>query len=246
MIDLLYLTHNRLAFTQASVASLVRNTQFSEVRCLYLFDDHSTDGTREFLDSVAWPCETVTISGNHGGPVEVMKKFLAISDAELFAKIDNDVILPPYWLEACLQVMEKHPALDLLGIEPPDSRTAAPWMQGKRAPAPELLQAPTQIGYAPCESIGGIGLMRSRAWKDRTPMTSHGPNGVGGFTDWQRQHSDVCKGWIVPPLNLFLLDRLPFEPWASLSREYIAQGWQRPWTNYPLEAKDALWGWWAA
>ena len=34
------------------------------------------------------------------------------------------------------------------------------------------------------------------------------------------------------PLKVFLLDRLPGEPWASLSRKYIAKGWQRAWSGY--------------
>ncbi len=187
-----------------------------------------------------------------GGPVAAMLDFISYSDVSaLFAKIDNDVILPPGWLDACLGVMEAHPELDLLGIEPPGSRTPAPWAT-EREIAPEIARAPgsTAItlghthGYVHCDAIGGIGLMRTAAFCARAQMRPHGPNGVGGFTDWQLQHKDMRKGWIVPPLNVFLLDRLPMEPWASLSREYIAKGWQRPWTNYRPE-DSALWAWWA-
>jgi hypothetical protein len=72
-------------------------------------------------------------------------------------------------------------------------------------------------------------------------MVPHGT--YGGFTDWQLLHKEVRKGWILPPLKVFLLDRLPMEPWASLSRKYIAAGDQRPWANYkPADAH--LWSWW--
>ena len=85
--------------------------------------------------------------------------------------------------------------------------------------------------------------MRRSAFANRPPMNPHGFNGVGGFTNWQTETADVCKGWVVPPLKLFLLDRLPMEPWCSLSKKYIAEGIQRPWTQYPDSAKH-LWEWW--
>ncbi len=91
--------------------------------------------------------------------------------------------------------------------------------------------------------------MRSAAWLDRTTtMTTHDVmrqhSTYGGFTDWQQRHPELVNGWIVPPLKLFLLDRLPIEPWASLSKKYESTGQQRFWTRYPMEAAPALWEWW--
>lgn len=95
--------------------------------------------------------------------------------------------------------------------------------------------------YAQCDAIGGVGLMRRSAF-GKQRMKPHST--YGGFTDWQIAHPEVTKGWIVPPLKLFLLDRLPLEPWASLSKRYIEEGLQRPWTNYEPKDADALWSWW--
>lgn len=67
----------------------------------------------------------------------------------------------------------------------------------------------------------------------------------GGFTEWQTDNPRVIKGWAFPPLRVFLLDRLPIEPWASLSDEYIRNGWQREWTRYP-KTVSSLWEWWRA
>ena len=91
--------------------------------------------------------------------------------------------------------------------------------------------------------------MRTSAWTNRdTAMTTHDVmvqhSTYGGFTDWQLAHPELVKGWIVPPLKLFLLDRLPIEPWASLSKKYEAAGEQRFWTRYPLDAASQLWDWW--
>lgn len=254
MIDILYLCKGRPEFTEASFAALMKNTYWSSVNRLLIY----TDGSVSRLDMIrrrvvrvgsdGLSDGVVVVEDRVGGPVAIMNSFLAASGSEIFCKLDNDVIVPPGWLEQCLPVMEAHPELDLLGIEPPASRTPAPWANGMPVPAPELVYAEAVkrrgFRYAPCDSIGGIGLMRRSAFRNRRPMKPHAQNGVGGFTDWQLENADVCKGWIVPPLNLFLLDRLPFEPWLSLSKKYIAEGIQRPWTNYPAGSASHLWEWW--
>lgn len=222
-IDILFPVYNRREFANEALKALTQNTDLDRARlCVH------NDSLNE-------------------GPVAVMNRFLARDDGSaIFAKIDSDTIVPPGWLDAALAVMQENPELDLLGIEPPASRTPAPW--GGRVAIPEFygpfisatLQGPA---YARCDMIGGIGLMRRSAFAGREPMIPHAQNGVGGFSDWQLKHPEVTKGWIVPPLNVFLLDRLPIEPWASLSKEYIQKGWQRPWTNYSL-SDSALWEWW--
>lgn len=233
MVDILYLAKGRPEFTQASLAALLANTNWKLARLVIY-----TDGA-EFRAASSIEVRR----GEYGGPVAIMNDYLARGASEVFAKIDNDTIVPPGWLDKGLAVMDASSELGLLGIEPPMSRTPAPWMGKSRPlPAPEMW-APMGSLYAPCDMIGGIGLMRRRPFLTADAMRPHGPNGVGGFSDWQLRNPAVTKGWIVPPLNVFLLDRLPTEPWVSLSKEYIASGLQRPWTGYPASA-SALWDWW--
>lgn len=245
MIDILYLAKGRPEFTAASFEALLKNTCWTEEVCLVIYTDGLPNDAEALAEELGIdPSLAAWDTRCHGGPVAIMNHYLSQHGAEIFAKIDNDVIVPQNWLEQCLSVMEAHPELDLLGIEPPASRTPAPWATpGVVVRHPEPLAAWDRDGYAPCGSIGGIGLMRRSAFAGREPMKPHGPNGVGGFTDWQLRNADVSKGWIVPPLSLFLLDRLPVEPWASLSKQYIAEGAQRAWTNYPASASH-LWEWW--
>lgn len=243
MIDILFLAHHRSEFTEAALAALVASTNWKLVRALWMYSDGPSGSHgpvfRFCRDFSFKPLSLYCEPGEYGGPVVVMNDYLKQPDAgEVFAKIDNDVIVPPGWLDQCAAVMEAHPELDLLGIEPPLSRTPNPGTR-VRVPAPELQGS--HVGYAPCDAIGGIGLMRRRAFQTADPMKPHSI--YGGFTDWQLAHPEVKKGWIVPPLDCFLLDRLPFEPWLSLSKKYIESGQQRPWTNY--EMKDSrLWDWW--
>ncbi len=49
-VDLLYLACNRLEFTQETFTALIANTDWQLVHELFVYDDGSQDGTREWLD----------------------------------------------------------------------------------------------------------------------------------------------------------------------------------------------------
>lgn len=227
MIDLLFLAHNRLEFTKASVEAMLANTDWSKVYRVYLYDDNSQDGTDDYLASVEWPVERTWRPGKYGGPVAIMNQFLDLAEPRLFAKIDNDVLLPPGWLDESLKVFIERYEIDLLGIEC--------WNDN-----PEAVAA--SRGYDPAVHIGGIGLMRGRAF-DR--YGKPGADGRQGFTQWQHRHPEVVKAWMNPPLPVALLDHLPMEPWRSLSAEYVRKGWERvTWGKYE-QRSHRLWDWWA-
>jgi hypothetical protein len=242
MIDLLFLASGRPEFTRASLAALLANTNWALVNEFLVIRDKAIPEVDEDLffpepSSVT----TLLFPGRWGSPVAIMNWHLSQSGAPIFAKIDNDVIVPPGWLDQCVEVMEKHPDLDLLGIEPPDSRKPHFSQPDKEQPTRALELAPGPARYVPCDAIGGIGLMRRSAFDGPDEMFPHST--YGGFTDWQLRHPEVTRGWIAPALKLFLLDRLPMAPWQVYSREYIARGWQRKWRDY-TEKDSHLWEWW--
>lgn len=247
-IDILYLACGRPEFTQASLSSLLLHTNPALVDRLLICLDGGADIR---LSAIAGLTANMMFDHfvnreRHGGPVAIMNKFLDQPGAPIFAKIDNDVILPPGWLDAAAAVMQENPTLDFLGIEPPASRTRNPSRIVHMAGPPAVPEDRTcQGGYASTYCVGGVGLFRRSVFEGRPRMAPH-HSGRGGFGEWQLLHHEVTKGWIVPPLKLFLLDRLPFEPWLSLSKKYNAEGIQRPWTNYedtPANAAE-LWAWW--
>lgn len=249
--DILFIARNRRAFTVESLAALIANTNWSLVRRLWICDDGSTDGTEQAIIDMTEPLyDTMPVMWmdrtRYGAPAAIMNAFVRLPDPpDTFLKLDNDVVVPSGYLDACAAVMEAHPELDLLGIEPPASRTPH-YAGGPRSPQPEItgpwVRNTDGLGYAPTPSIGGIGLMRTRAFLENSPLQPHSI--YGGFTEWQINHANVKKGWIVPPLPVFLLDRLPQPEWANLSKEYISRGWQREWSRYPLSAAPDLWEWW--
>jgi len=222
MIELLYLAHNRLAFTQATFAAMLLNTNWASVSHVSLYDEHSVDGTFEYLDrataSIPVPCELWR--SEFLSPVAVLNDFVTRRRPDLFCKIDNDTMLPPGWLDDCLDVMSANPEIDLLGIE------------AMYEPAP----APSVRGVSVASHIGGIGLMRGRAF-----TTLPEPQGRFGFTAWQAAEP-VSKAWLTPSLPVFLLDRMTLEPWRTLSETYVERGWQRLWPPY-MDSESALWDW---
>lgn len=192
---------------------------------LFIYDDFSVDGTRAYLASFTYPMDPILKFSRFGGPIAAMNDYLSSLNREqetVFAKIDSDTMVPPGWLDEAMRVMYLNPGLGLLGIE---AFNKIEMKYGNR-------------GFERARHIGGIGLMRSTAF-----ITLPRPKGRFGFTEWQIYTPEVTKGWIKPAIPVFLLDRLPREPWCSYSNNYVCQGWQRRWPQYPEDSKE-MWSWW--
>lgn len=213
------------------------NTNWDLVERLHVYDDGSEDGTAEWLQEA---CENLGFGvqdggievqfrqTNHGGPVGVMLDYLSRSTCDVFAKIDNDIVVPPGWLEALLATWEANEGIELLGMEA--GRIATP--EG---------DVPLVHEIEPCSHIGGVGLMSRLAFTTRPPM---GNGGRFGFTEWQQTYEPV-RGWINPDLLVSSLDQVPVQPWVDLSDFYVDEGWQRKWPRYHSVHTRAYWGWWA-
>lgn len=216
-VDLLYLASNRLEFTVETFTTLLGNTDWRFVNTLFVYDDGSVDGTREWLEANASkaPAAVCFSTARFGSPVTAMSHFIQAARAPMLAKTDNDAMLPPEWLRQSLDVFEQHPELKLLGIE---------------AMYPDAHDVSQQRSYAPADFISGLGLYRRDSFASSRPVAIRK---WFGLEEWQmRQGARLARGWIRPALPVFLLDRYPFEPWRSFSDAYIRRGWQRSWPKY--------------
>jgi len=151
--------------------------------------------------------------------------------------------------------------------EPQDAQFPAPFTRVPQSPlAPgedshgrPLWRNPAVESYRefqprPVSHIGGIGVFRRSAFERFGRPVPNSADGRYGFTEWQWSAIDrtysgsfgtpMVKAFIDPPLPVFLLDHLPFEPWRSLSRRYETEGVQRNvgW-EYDQVRHAALWGW---
>jgi hypothetical protein len=231
-VDVLYLCHGRLEFTKASLPALLRNTDWSRVGKFVVYNDAAPDhpATYEYLRGL--DDDRIKLRDtNCGSPVGVMNHFLARSKAKLFAKIDNDIVVPEGWLETLAGVMERDPDLELLGME-----AGMSGLQPTDDPKAHVVYS-----YMPATHIGGVGLMRRSAF-DRLPLPV--PDGRFGFTEWQHEHMPV-RGWVQPDLRMFALDLLPIEPWMSITAAYKkVPGLQRDWSQY-APTMSYYWEWFA-
>ena len=229
VIEILYLAWNRLEFTQATFAHLLANTDWEHVSRLVVYDDGSIDGTIEHLNEAiqACPVEHEMRYTGYRSPVKVMLDYLSHTETEMFAKIDNDIGVPPGWLPTCLDVMERYPDVMLLGAE-------GGMLDIERDGWDGIYRV------EPSTHIGGVGLMRAAPFRSRRKMHAYGRR--NGFTEWQHRNRDVERGWITPMLRFCCFDRLPIEPWVSLSERYIEMDWQRPWGKY--DPKFPYWWEW--
>jgi glycosyltransferase involved in cell wall biosynthesis len=233
VIDILYSCWNRRRFVEASLACLAANTDWDKVARLVIYDDGSDDGTREVLDALTRrvPVPTVVRAEQAIGPVGIMLRHIADGDsADWFAKIDSDVCVPPGWLEAMTDVLDRHPKIELLGMEA--GMTEVPGRDG--APIDEH-------GIQICTHIGGVGLFNRRTFIGGPIMRADGRNGL---TEFQHEVRPP-RAWVTPDLPVVLLDRLPFEPWVSLSEDYVARGWQREWPKWDPDWMQWAWEWFA-
>lgn len=227
MIDCLYLCHGRIEFTELTLKTLLANTDWEQVGQFVVYNDATPDlhETTKLLHELLPDSARLRLT-NIGSPVGVMNHFLWRSEAPVFAKIDNDIMVPPGWLQAMLGVMGKHPELELLGMEAGHGEHRAS-------------EEPVEHGYTEATHIGGVGLMSRRAFEAH-PWPR--PNGRFGFTEWQHRYRPVC-GWINPDLRVFSLDQLPFNPWRGYTLGYRGkEGLQRDWPLYDPSA-SVYWGW---
>ena len=229
--DILFLAKDRRTFTEMTFGWLLENTNWDLVNRLIVYDDGSTDGTREWLRDIVRSCpqEHYLRETHFGSPVAVMNDYLDKTDADWFCKVDNDICLPTGWLEAMTSVIDNYD-LDLLGMEAGMSGPPEDHWDGVYRPNMD------------CTHIGGVGMMRVGAIK-RYPRPV--PNGRFGFTESQHKFKRK-SAWISPDLRMSCLDKIPEEPYLSLTEEYLSQGdavQRKVGSPYPPQMADYHWGW---
>jgi hypothetical protein len=224
-VDIMMPSRNRLEFCRKTLEILERNTDWNLVNKLWLYDDQSVDGTREFLYERAqtMPADTEVVSDIFNSPYCALLDCVSKSKTDFICKVDNDCLLPFGWLNAGVGVMDRDPSLDLLGIAYRDDVTPH---------CGEQLYT-----YKVSSFIGGIGVYRRDLLKD-LPVEILPVQNWRGI--WQQE---MKVGYLSPSLPVCLLDWMPWDPWVTLSERYEAIGWQRRWGRY---GKDnvRLWQWW--
>ncbi len=117
--------YNCLALTRACVASLQATLPARLAHEIILVDDGSTDGTREWLATLAPPFRVV-LNERNLGYAAANNRGAAVASGEILALLNNDLILTPRWLEPMLSAHRAlGPCAGLVGNVQRDFRSGA-------------------------------------------------------------------------------------------------------------------------
>jgi glycosyltransferase involved in cell wall biosynthesis len=115
--SVMFCTYNRLNFTQRMLGSFFKNT--TSPYHLIIVDNGSTDGTTDWLLNLMHNhgsphCQEIVVHFNeqNRGIAAGRNKGLQIADRfkdEYLSTLDNDIELPPNWLEDCTNIIKANP-----------------------------------------------------------------------------------------------------------------------------------------
>lgn len=127
--SIMFVTYNRVDFTKRMLDKFFQNTT-SPYR-LIIVDNGSTDETRDLLGGLHVSqdlphCKSIDIQYNQKnmGIAAGRNQGLAIAknhQAKYLSTLDNDIELPPHWLEDCLDIIQANPNFAIgINMEPTD------------------------------------------------------------------------------------------------------------------------------
>lgn len=111
-VSVVIVTYNCDRYLPIAVESILRQT-FSDLE-LIVIDNASTDGTRQFLDSVTDP-RLVRINNPRNGGPQAANLALPVARGRYLARLDADDVALPDRLRRQFEFMEAHPDIGLCG-----------------------------------------------------------------------------------------------------------------------------------
>jgi GT2 family glycosyltransferase len=113
-IDLIFITYNRLAYTKLALPALLGDS--TEEFSLIIWDNASTDGTKDFLSSVNDPRIVKKVFNKENlGLRGAVNYLLSKSSADLVGIVPNDLLVTPGWTRPLAQAHADVPEFGLLG-----------------------------------------------------------------------------------------------------------------------------------
>jgi GT2 family glycosyltransferase len=113
-VSIITALYNNLAATQAFLRSLAE-TRPPAVCEIILVDDGSTDGTREFLQTLPPGFCRILLNEKNCGFAASNNAGARAATGEVLALLNNDLVLRPGWLEPMLKILESDPHAGIVG-----------------------------------------------------------------------------------------------------------------------------------
>ena len=106
--------YNRLDLTQPCLASLQATIPRGLDHEILLVDDGSTDGTREWIQTLGTPFR-VLLNERNLGYAATNNRGAAAATGDILALLNSDLVLTPRWLEPMLAILRSKPAAGIVG-----------------------------------------------------------------------------------------------------------------------------------
>lgn len=192
-IPILMITHNRLAYTKKAVEALMSVRHALP----FIYDNGSTDGTSEWLDSFNFKprIPILFFDTRNSGISGAMNLFLSrMSNYEVLGKCDNDTILPPDFIEKMAPYMKY---ADMIQAKHHIIKETDPngWEGFTR-------NMKKENGVLYHHFIGGSGILFKREFVNELPETK---KVLLPWREFQKQHPELKKAF-VPSVEIKLLD----------------------------------------
>ena len=202
-IPILMVTHNRLPYTAHAFSCL--NSWYAGVPTeITIHDNNSTDGTKVWLKYLEHPnLKKIIYSPENIGLAKPMNAFFRENrNAKFVCKVDNDTVLPNFWLSkllACFRHHEISPESFYTGrigaisgnCLRPGGLTARDWYAGMREYNVEGWMKLRRNSY-----ICGTGVLINMDMIRSIGLLSESePCLMGGWTSYCRIISDLIGGW---------------------------------------------------
>ena len=203
-IDILYITYNRLSYTEQTLPALVETAEASFR--LTIVDNGSTDGTVDFLKQFARRNSKILSSirflDNNSGISQPTNEFWRTSKAEFLGKVDNDTLCPQGWLKRLLDAHRQSSRLGVVGAF--HFNTDYVDMQGL---AQRVINV-DGVQIVPDAFIGGCCYLFRRSIQRRQGLLSVGALKTHGWTEYQ---AEICRrgyinGYLWPLLQVAHFD----------------------------------------
>ena len=134
MVSVIMSVFNCEKFLSTAIESMLQQS-FSDFEFI-IFDDASTDGTREIIESFSADDSRIIAIYNteNQGLTKNLNKGIAMSGAVYIARMDADDIALPNRLEHQIQYLEKNTQIDIIGTSAIDIDEKGNQLQKRQAP----------------------------------------------------------------------------------------------------------------
>ena len=186
MVELIMVTYNRLDYTKKAVRALLKQTQPFR---LTIWDNGSRKDTVKYLKRLNDKRIKIILNDKNYGLSHAVDCVFSDSSADYIGKVDNDTLVPPKWLEKCV---ESHKKTDLGFIGGFHFRK-----EDMKGITPKITEI-NGVKVWEKSHIGGCSFVIKRS--DYQAYGKIGGEGIWGLTDyqWKMYKNGKTNGYLYP------------------------------------------------